>query len=319
MKFSVILPCYNVEKYLNECVESILNQTFKDYEIILVDDGAKDSTPQICDDYAAKYPFIKTVHQQNAGLSAARNTGTKHAEGEYIVYVDSDDYLKDNEVLQKIADRASSNPDIIAYKFIEYNEFNNTYSQCPFNFDITNKNGTLAEKYLELIDKDAYYNSAWSKAIKRSILTENNIEFERGLLGEDNEWYYHVVMAADTLELIDEPLYVYRRRPGSITTTTKRKNLTDMLHILEKWEGILKAHKGDKRAEVVRGSLAKQFCSAVILYAGLQDVNDLYPELKKYSYLLKYSSNKRVVIFRWAIRFLGLKGFIKALQLYRRK
>lgn len=319
MKFSVILPCYNVEKYLNECVESILNQTFKDYEIILVDDGAKDSTPQICDDYAAKYPFIKTVHQQNAGQSAARNTGTKHAEGEYIVYVDSDDYLKDNEVLQIIADRAVSNPDVIAYKFIEYNEFNNTYSQCSFNFDITNKNGSLAEKYLELIDKDAYYNSAWSKAIKRSILIDNNIEFERGLLGEDNEWYYHVVMAANTLELIDEPLYVYRRRPDSITTTTKRKNLTDMLHILEKWEGLLKDHKGDKRAEVVRGSLAKQFCSAVILYAGLHDVNDLYPELKKYSYLLKYSRNKRVVIFRWAIRLLGMKGFVKVLRMYRRK
>ena len=319
MKFSVILPCYNVEKYLNECVESILKQSYKDYEIILVDDGAKDSTPKICDDYAQNYPFVKVVHQPNAGLSAARNTGTKYAEGEYIVYVDSDDFFNGENVLQKIAERTSGNPDVIAYKFIEYNEFNGSYSDCSFNFDIKSKNGSLAEKYLELIDKDAYYNSAWSKAIKRSILIDNNIEFERGLLGEDNEWYYHVVMAANTLELIDEPLYVYRRRPGSITTTTKRKNLTDMLHILEKWTSILNDHVGDERADVVLGSLAKQFCSAVILYAGLQDVEDLYPELKKYSYLLKYSSNKRVVIFRWAIRLLGLKGFTKALRMYRRK
>lgn len=317
MKFSVILPCYNVEKYLNECVESILKQTFKDYEIILVDDGAKDSTPQICDEYAQKYSFIKVVHQPNAGLSEARNTGTKHAEGDYIVYVDSDDYFNGENVLQKIAERTVDEPDVIAYKFIEYNEFKGSYSDCSFNFDIKHKNGSLAEKYLELIDKDAYYNSAWSKAIKRSILIKNSIEFERGLLGEDNEWYYHVVMAANTLELIDEPLYVYRRRPGSITTTTKRKNLTDMLYILEKWTLILNDHVGDERANVVLGSLAKQFCSAVILYVGLQDVNDLYPELKKYLYLLKYSSNKRVVIFRWAIRLLTLKGFIKVLRVLR--
>lgn len=319
MKFSVILPCYNVEKYLRDCVDSILNQTFKDFEIILVDDGAKDSTPQICDEYAQKYSYIKVVHQPNAGLSSARNTGTKHAVGDYIIYVDSDDFFNGNDVLQKIANHTSCNPDIIAYKFIEYNEFKDTYSPCSFNFEIAKKDGNLVEKYVELIDKDAYYNSAWSKAIKRSVLIENNIEFELGLLGEDNEWYYHVVMAASTLELIDEPLYVYRRRPGSITTTTKRKNLTDMLHILDKWEGILKTCLENPRTQVVWGSLAKQFCSAIILYAGLNNVDDLYDKLKRYSYMLNNSKNKRVVIFRWAKRLLGLKGLIAVLRLYRKK
>ena len=122
----------------------------------------------------------------------------------------------------------------------------------------------LADIYCELIDKDAYYNSAWSKIIRRSLLMDNNIRFEEGIVGEDNEWYYHVVMVAKKLVLLDEPLYVYRRRSGSTTTTATEKNLRDQFHVLDKWEKILLTSEKDGRAKVVWGSLAKQFCSADI-------------------------------------------------------
>ena len=319
MKFSVILPIYKVEKYLHECVDSILNQTYTDFEVILVDDGSPDSCPQICDEYAVKDARVKVVHKINGGQASARNAGLEVAQGDYVCYVDSDDYLIDNKVLERLAEKTESEPDIVHYKFVEWFESDGHVAPCYFDYNVPTKGRSLAEVYCDLIDKDAYYNSAWSKIIKRSLLMDNNIRFEEGIVGEDNEWYYHVVMVAKKLVLLDEPLYVYRRRSGSTTTTATEKNLRDQLHVLDKWEKILSTAENDARAQVVWGSLAKQFCSAVILYAGLNNVDSYMPELKKKSYMLKYSSNKRVVIFRWAIRLLGLKGFILVLQKYRKK
>ena len=117
--------------------------------------------------------------------------------------------------------------------------FGIVFHDCRFDYDVPTEGRTMAEIYCDLVDKDAYYNSAWSKIIRRSLLIDNNIRFEKGIVGEDNEWYYHVVMVANSLVLVDENLYIYRRRQGSTTTTTTRKNLLDQLYVLDKWEKIL--------------------------------------------------------------------------------
>ena len=314
MKFSIILPIYKVECYLHECVDSILNQSYKDFEVILVDDGSPDSCPQICDDYASKDSRVKVIHKPNGGQADARNVGLENASGDYVCYVDSDDYLADNNVLQLLADKTESNPDIVHYKFKEWFEYDGHVSECKFDYIVPTKERSLADIYCDLIDKDAYYNSAWSKIIRRNLLIDNNIRFEKGIVGEDNEWYYHVVKVAKSLILVDEPLYVYRRRQGS-TTTASRKNLLDQLHVLEKWEKILNNIPNDNRACVVWGSLAKQYCSALIIYAQVQNVKDLLPKIIQKKYLLQYSSNKRVVIFRKAIKLIGVRGLICGLKL----
>ncbi len=315
MKFSVIIPIYKVEKYLPECVESVLKQTYTDFEVILVDDGSPDSCPQICDDYASKDSRVKVIHKPNGGQADARNVGLENALGDYVCYVDSDDYLTDNNVLQLLADKTESNPDIVHYKFKEWFEYDGHIAECRFDYIVPTEGRSLAEIYCDLIDKDAYYNSAWSKIIRRNLLIDNNIRFEKGIVGEDNEWFYHVVMVAKSLILVDEPLYVYRRRPGSITTTASRKNLLDQLHVLEKWEKILNNIPNDNRACVVWGSLAKQYCSALIIYAQVQNVKDLLPKIILKKNLLQYSNNKRVVIFRKAIKLIGVRGLICGLKL----
>ena len=315
MKFSVILPVYKVENFLRPCVDSILNQTYKDFEIILVDDGSPDLCPRICDEYASKDSRVKVIHKTNGGQADARNVGLEAALGDYICYIDSDDYLADKNVLQLLAEKTKGNPDIVHYKFKEWFESDGHIEDCRFDYKVPTEGRSVADIYCDLIEKDAYYNSAWSKIIRRNLLTDNNIRFEKGIVGEDNEWYYHVVMVAKSLVLVDEPLYVYRRRRGSTTTTAARKNLLDQLHVLEKWENLLKKIPNDKRACVVWGSLAKQYCSALIIYAQVQNVRDLLPEIIRKSYLLQYSNNRRVVIFRKAIKLIGIRGLIYGLKL----
>lgn len=314
MKFSIILPIYNVEKYLCECIDSILKQSFKDFEVILVDDGSSDSSPQICDDYAKKDNRIKVIHKINGGQADARNKGLEVASGDYICYIDSDDYLANDNVLCLLAEKTKNNPDVVHYKFKEWFEKDGHTEECRFDYNIPIEGRSVGEIYCDLIDKDAYYNSAWSKIIRRQLLIEHNIRFEKGISGEDNEWYYHIVMVAQSIILVDEPLYIYRRRQGSITTTLTRKNLIDQLYVLDKWELILKKLETDERARVVWGNLAKQYCSALIIYAKVDNSTDLFPEIKKKKYLLQYSKNPRVVIFRRVVKFIGIRGLILSLR-----
>ncbi len=318
MKFSVILPVYKVENYLRPCVDSILNQNYTDFEIILVDDGSPDKSPEICDDYARKDARVKVIHKPNGGQADARNVGLEVAQGDYICYIDSDDFLANDGVLQLLADKTVNNPDIVHYKFKEWFESDGHIAECRFDYNVPTEGRSLAEIYCELVDKDAYYNSAWSKIIRRNLLIENNIRFEKGIVGEDNEWYYHVVMVANSLVLVDESLYVYRRRQGSTTTTATRKNLVDQLHVLDKWVKILLEKPNDDRARVVWGSLAKQYCSALIIYAGLTGVSDLYPQLREKDYLLRYSKTKRVVTFRKAKKIVGIRGLILGLKIIKK-
>lgn len=314
MTFSIILPIYNIEKYLPTCIDSILSQTYKDYEIILVDDGSTDHSPKICDEYAAQQKSIKVIHKINGGLSDARNAGLKAACGEYVFFVDSDDYLIDNTVLQRISERLKVSPDVVAFKSVKW--FESTGKTSLVSGDLSVSDDTLQpyEKCLELIDKDTYSNSAWSKVIKRALLIDNQIEFEKGLLGEDNDWYYKVISHLSSLELINEPLYVYRQRAGSITKTYTEKNMEHLLWILEKWTKFVAEGPMIGNKQVIRNSLAKQYCHAIIGYCSLKDAHEFYPRLKKLNYLLQYSDNPRVKTFRKLNRLVGLRGIIALLK-----
>lgn len=318
MKYSIILPIYNVEKYLSPCIESILAQTCKDYEIILVDDGSKDSSGKICDEYASKYEFIKVIHKPNGGLSDARNVGLKAAAGEYIFFIDSDDYLLDNKVLERFEKMTVSNPDVVSFGSIKWFESDGSVSIYANNLSVSTESNRVSDIYLELIDRDAYSNSAWSKIIKRSILVDNNIEFEKGLLGEDNDWFYKVVSHVQTLELINEPLYGYRQRAGSITKTSTNKNLEHLLWLIEKWAKFVFDGEMTGNKMVIRNSLAKQYCHALIGYAGLGKSEEAEKRLKALNYLLQYSNNPRVKKFRLLNKVFGMRGTVALLRIVRR-
>ena len=135
-KISVVIPSYNSIKYLTQCVGSVLSQTFRDFEIILVDDGSIDGSEKLCDEYAAKYPFIRVIHQENAGASAARNAGLREAQGEYIHFIDADDMLSGDHVYSELFDAALDGENQIIFfrreRFVEGKEDmgNSAYRKC---------------------------------------------------------------------------------------------------------------------------------------------------------------------------------------------
>ena len=317
MFFSVIVPVYNVEKYLNECVDSILSQTFTDYELILVNDGSKDNSGAICDEYAEKDNRVKVVHKENGGLSDARNAGNAIAQGEYVVYIDSDDYVDGNDFLENIYEKAKTGADIICYKFKKYFEDSQSFSKCDYAFPDLQKHNTLAERINYLVKTNSFYCSAWSKSIKFSLLKENNINFEKGLLGEDQEWYYHVLLKAKFIDGIDKDYIVYRQRANSITTSWKMKNLTDCIYVVDKWQKqVSEAEIDDEYKNALLNSIGKLYCNLLIGYTVFKDKNkkQYYSKLKDLSFLFKYNLNPRVAMFSKLYRLAGFDMTMLALK-----
>ena len=202
MKFSVIVPCYKVEKYLSECVDSVLNQTYTDFEVILVDDGSPDRVPEICDEYVKKDFRVRVVHQKNAGIACARNAGIAVANGEYVICIDSDDYLIDANVLSHINEKTATNPDVVMFGYKKYFE-----SDGSWGTDVVAKTGDNKDIYMiikTMLQNGSYMATAWTKAVKRRILVEYNITFRPGMVsGEDVDWFLNLLCHIDSFIAIE--------------------------------------------------------------------------------------------------------------------
>lgn len=309
MLFSVILPIYNVERYLEQCVDSVLSQTFGDYELILVDDGSTDGSPQLCDKLAERDARIRVIHKPNGGLSDARNAGTAEAKGKYIVYIDSDDFVMSETFLAQVADKAANAPDLILYKYVKYFDGDGRMEPCRFSYESAMQGQDYAGQIRALVEADAFYGMAWIKAIKRSLLTDNDISFEVGLLGEDMEWNYHVVYHSRSIALIDEAFIAYRQREGSITSTHKLKNLTDFIYVLEKWANRIREDDSDDAwKHALYGSLAKYYSNLYVVYARLKDKNKKHykKQIKALDWLWQYSLSHRP---KMVAKIYGVFGF----------
>lgn len=305
MFFSVIVPVYNVEKYLRECVDSILSQTFEDFELILVNDGSKDSSGAICDEYAAKDNRVKVIHKENGGQSTARNVGVKAATGEYAVFLDSDDMLADNHFFEDVKNKSADNTDIVVFRYCKYYEDGRT-DACGINLadlDSSNK----AEFLKELVRRDAFFCSCWSKCTRMSILKDNNIEFDTSLSCEDMDWYYNVVSKAENFEVIDKPYVYYRQRENSVTSSFKKKSITDYIYTIKKWSNEFKSIENESEKAVMLSSLAKLYCNLLISYSRhTKELKDCKKDIFSFKWLLSYDLNPRTKIISKFAKFFGL-------------
>lgn len=208
---SVIVPIYRVEDYLKRCVDSIINQTYKNLEIILVDDGSTDSCPQICDDYAKQDTRIKVVHKENGGLSDARNAGMKVATGEYISFVDSDDYI-DVDMLNILLDvMIQEDCEIAQCGTVRFYDGENAVAN-KFDYKVKVYNNKEALK--ELINDGHFVQTVWNKLYKAEVALK--LPFRKGKLNEDEFWTYIVFAESKKIAEVTADMYFYLQRSTSI-------------------------------------------------------------------------------------------------------
>lgn len=237
---SVIVPVYNVEKYLSQCLDSIIHQTYKNLEIILVNDGSTDGSGKICDDYAAKDGRIKVIHQENGGLSDAHNKGLDLMTGQFVTFVDSDDYLENNCIHTLYTYACTCKTDISIGKFVEFEE--NT-SQFLFHNHLNNGNKIeflTGDQCLERHHKYflGIFVTAWAKLYRTSLFNDSNpcksIRYPLGVLHEDQYTTHKLFFKSNKIVFVNDYLYVYRVRENSITNTLlSDKRIMDNIRGLE--------------------------------------------------------------------------------------
>lgn len=224
---SVIVPVYNVEKYLNRCVDSIINQTYSNLEIILINDGSTDTSGKICDEYKKRDNRIHVIHQKNGGLSAARNAGIVIANGNYFIFVDSDDLIHPQciEILYKVIKNDCS--DIVIGNYEKFDDFNKI--DLKVNDDIKYKSDLLSDtevldNFIQLKNNSRFVSSCW-KLFKKEVI--GNIRFPKGRLFEDEFTVYKFIYNANKISIIDKIIYFYYVNPKSITNNLNYNKMFD--------------------------------------------------------------------------------------------
>ncbi|MFU2080265.1 glycosyltransferase [Avibacterium endocarditidis] len=229
-KFSVIIPVYNTQDYLEEALNSVLNQNFLDYEIILVDDGSLDNSGLICKNYTEKYPHITLITKANTGLSDSRNTAINIAKGEYILFLDSDDYWRGNHILSELSNLISKdNPDfVLTYMTSKYPDKMISHLLTPPYFT-----GNIGEDLFGLVSIGIWQGYAPIKIVKRELLVQNKIYFCAGRNFEDILWSFYLAKSAKTYIEYRNDFYIYRRdRDGAITKFVSIKNIKDIFYVV---------------------------------------------------------------------------------------
>lgn len=320
MHFSIVIPVYKVEKYLQECVDSVLAQTLRDIEVILVDDGSPDNCPSICDDYARKDNRVKVIHKPNGGLSDARNFGLAQATGDYVQFLDSDDYLISKtffEEIKSVLDKEEK--DLVIFgrvPFFDGGEIPQIGQGC-----FSAINGMPKLEALEwLIKNDIFTINACNKIIRRSVLTDNGIMFEKGRLSEDFDWTMQLIMAANSICGYDKKVYAYRRHPGSITQTFSAKHMDDLLTVVERWSRKLTDNTGiDDRIKYALLSYCNyQYCILLGKCRQLrkEDQDKFKERLGSLSFLSDYQLSSKTKIARVLRKVGGEQMMSLAFSLY---
>lgn len=223
--FSIVVPIYNVEQFLDKCVRSILDQTYHNFELILVDDGSTDNSGQMCDKYEKEDYRITVIHKKNGGLVSARKAGISVAKGDYAVCVDSDDWLERKHLQELVRIANDYSPDIICFGHYEVSEGKNKNFTVPFRKGLYKKCDLINEIYPQLIRTEvatAFPPTIWAKVYKMELYrTEQLLVDDRIKIGEDAACTIPCMLRANSIYIFDKALYYYRRNNISMTKSKK--------------------------------------------------------------------------------------------------
>lgn len=281
MRFSIIIPVYNTAKYLRKCVDSVLEQVFDDFEIVLVDDGSPDDAGKICDEYAEKFGKVLVVHQKNGGLSSARNSGLQIIQGEYVLFLDSDDYWCNSNALKNLNERIDLfDEDLVLYSCDNlYPDGTKLRSRGTYDLEILDlheKKRTL--EYL--ISSNKMPGAAWVMAVKTDLIKKNNFQFPLNVTAEDYVWVLSILNVCERIGAINDDFYIYVKRDGSITSSAKLSGIKGLALALD-----YAAEKGLVNSySVLKKYLRRMFYLMVMSFNALpkKDKKEAADLIKKY-------------------------------------
>lgn len=318
IKISVIIPVYNTEKYIIQCVESIQNQTYKNIEIIIVDDGSNDKSGRICDEVSKHDKRIRVFHKKNEGPAIARNLGISVATGDYIMFVDSDDFLYSKTNIESIIKRIEkNNADLLMYNVGTYWERENK---------LVREGERISEDVLDrrdcknlfsfLLSKRLVYSGILAKVLKRSVVLEKQLFYEEGEC-EDIPWSLKIYRTVETIDWCDDLVYIYRKQGGETRSSKPfvHENLLPVKKIC------LQIQEGKIKKEGILDYIAYLYVVWLGQAALSKDVRvkkDIL-EMKKVSFLLEHDIHPSVKLARTVYHITGYRGLCFLLGRYMKR
>lgn len=317
VKFSIIVPVYCVEKYIKQCINSILMQSYDNYELILVDDGSPDRCPLICDEYADKNDKIIVVHKENGGAADARNVGIEKATGEYIVFLDGDDYWLKKEFLEKLNERISqAGADVICLNFKKIYKNGKEYNYYSLKKDMQEINmGKASIRYI--IENNIWISAPWNKVINRKLFLKNDLTFIKGITSEDIDWSARVALYAETYDYLETPYIGYRQRTSSISKAMTYDKVCCLRDNIFKVEKIVEM-ADEKNKKLLIQYFSYQYGTLLKNIAFLQSRNQrrkICKDIRRLHKLLIYSSNIKIKMLRLTEKICGIDGTVEILHL----
>lgn len=306
---SYIVPCYNAERFLRQCIDSILSQTYSYFEIILVDDGSKDGTPALCDQLAGEDSRIMVIHQTNQGSSAARNNGLLKATGEYIIFLDSDDFWCDVNALQKLVDNIEEPVDVLCFNCSHYFPDSDTLKPWPSFDSALSCSHSLQEAFPILVSQGITPVSPCLKVIRREWLTDHQLVFQTGILAEDIPWFIQMVAINPRVRFINEYVYAYRQNTiTSVTRSNITRNYENLLGVVQTQLAFLShGHFSLQAHDAVMSFLAYELCILLAFVRDTKDPHHTVQELRDMVGLLTYTQHPKVRLAAKICRVLGLE------------
>jgi len=316
MKISVIIPVYNVKPYLERCVQSVVSQTYKDLEIVLVDDGSTDGSGELCDQLAATDSRIQVVHQVNKGLSEARNTGIRQATGDYVFFVDSDDGWLLDDGVEQLVNQCEATTDLLMFKAVDIYTDGRQTPMKDFDVEHINSLPDGHAVFAYLVKTQVFRAGVWLLMVRRSILTGNDIFFPSGLISEDVYWDMQLWQHIKKVKIVNLNFYGYYFREGGLSKVPSIRVYRSYDKIFTDWKE--QCRQGCVNASEISLYLAEMWVSRAYAYYQLkpEDKPESLAIMERHKDLLYYADTPKSRRTAFLVKTFGVKSTTTLLGIY---